>query len=256
VNVSIVRRVDVQYEVLTRSSPLELDVTGPTWLRVYTRVWWPGAETAAVTYRLSLWQEDDERTIEQTAGRSGSSIGPGGRKVGEWRSFFVQVPAGASHYRLVLNQAPADTVGVRIVEQAPRPWQPAAIGAGRLLTLVEGRDTARFRELTRDRPLKVEFAGPCRVRVRARLNFVPSMSGTHGFVLTAEERTQLARKSMRVSRSPAGVYTDEPAVLPSTERTLLFNLPAGKHEVLLRLSGTLARSAAVRVEVLAGEKYE
>jgi len=256
-DVSIVRRVDVAYNVVTRAKPLEFDATGPTWLRVYTRLWWPAGRTGTVKYRLALGQDEAERAIDFEAGLSTSSLGPGNRRLGQWRSFFIQVPAGGNHYRLAVAEAPGDTVGVRIIEQSPRPWQGVGIAAAQPFVLAEGRDTSRFFELRKGKDVPVELVGPCHVRVRVRLNFDPSMNGVQSFVVTASEgKTRLAKGSLRASRSPAAAYVNEPAVVPSTERTLRFSLPDGRHEVLIQLGGTLAKSAAVRVEALAGEKYE
>ena len=257
VSVSIVRRVDVAYNVVTRAKPLEFDATGPTWLRVYTRLWWPAGKTGKVRYRLALGQDEAERPVEFDVGISPSSFGPRGRKLAQWRSFFIQVPAGSNHYRLAIAEAPGDTLGVRIVEQPPRPWQAVAITGVRSLTFVEGRDTSRLFELGKGQSVPVELIGPCRVRVRARLDFDPSMNGVQGFVMTATEgKVQLGTSNLRAGRSPAAVYLNEPAVVPSSERTLRFSLPEGRHDVVLQLGGTLAKSAAVRVEMLPGEKYE
>jgi hypothetical protein len=257
VNVSIVRRVEVPYYVVSKAKPLEFEVTGPTWLRIYTRVFWPATATGPQRYRLSLWQDDAERPIETDAVLSPSSYGPKGRKLGAWRSFFVQVPAGSVRYRLAVNDAPSETVGVRIVEQAPRPWQAQAVIGVRALNLVEGRDTSRYYEIRKGQSMRLELVGPCHVRVRCRLGFDPSMAGTQGFVLTASEgKTQLAKASLRAAKSPAAAYVDEPGVVPSTERALRFSLPEGRHEVVLQLTGTLAKTAGVRVETLSGEKYE
>lgn len=255
-SVSVVRRTEIGYYLVTGSRPLEFDATGPDWLRVYTRLWWPAGATGNQSYRLALWQEDVERPVEFEAGVSGSSYGPNRRKVGAWRSFFVQVPPGNSRYRLVLDRAVSDTVAVRVVRQKPRPWEPVGV-AGRELDLVEGRDTLRFHELMKGKPLPLELVGPGRVRVRSRLSFDPTMSGTQGFVITASDGgKQIARRSLRAARAAAASYSNEPMLVPSAERTVSFALSEGSHRLNLVLSGTLARSAAVRIEFLPGEKYE
>jgi hypothetical protein len=147
-------------------------------------------------------------------------------------------------------------VAVRIVRQAPRPWLPLVTG-GRSLSLIEGRDTVRYHELVKAAPLPLELDGPCRVRVRARLNFGPALVGTQSFVVTVtESQKSIARRSLRVGRSPAATWADEPGLVPSSERTFSFSLADGRHRLSLGLSGTLAASAAVRVEFLPAEKYE
>jgi hypothetical protein len=255
--VSIVRRVDVSYYLVTSKVPLEFDVQGPTWLRVYTRLWWPAEKTGRARYRLLLRQDEVERPVEFEAGRSTSSYGPGQHPLGEWRSFYEQVPTGVVHYRLAPDEGAADTVAVRFALQPPKPWQPVAIAGARTLVLVEGKDTTRFYEIVRGQPARLKVSGPCRVRVRCRLNFDPSTSGVQSFVVTVKgDKGELARRSVRVSRSRAAVYSNEPALLPSSERSVVFSLPEGGHNLSLLLSGTLAKTGAVTAEVLAGEKYE
>jgi hypothetical protein len=255
VDVSVIQRMDLGYYLLTSSQPLEFKVQGPTWLRVYTRLWWPDGVDWEQQYRLSLWQADVERPLQFESRMSGSSFGPDRRRVGRWRSFYVQVPAGVNSYRLKLDDAPCDTVGIRFTFRAPRPWQPVAVpGSG--LVLADGADTARMTRLEPGKPLGVTVSGPCRVRVSARLNFVPSMVGAQNFVLTVNQgERQLATDNFRVSRSGAA-YADEPGLVPSSRKNLRFNLGEGTHRLSITLSGTLAGSAGVMVQRLVNEKYE
>ena len=257
VDLSVVRRVSVAYHPVATGSPLEFDAEGPCWLRVYTRPWWPVGVDGALKYGLSLWLGDVERPVSLETGLSTSSYGPGGRKVGEWRSFFVQVPEGTNHYRLELANGRADTVGVRFALQAPQPGRPVAIRGARELTLADGRDTSRWFELRTGQAARLELTGPCRVRIGARLNFEPGLPGAQNFVLTVQEgKSVLARRNMKAARSPSAAYLNEPGLVPSSERTLRFSLPSGRHDLTLLLGGTLAKSGAVAAEVVAGEKYE
>jgi len=255
VDVSVIQRMDLGYYLLTSSQPLEFKVQGPTWLRVYTRLWWPDGMDWDQQYRVSLWQGDVERPLQFESGLSRSSFGPDRRRVGRWRSFYVQVPDGANSYRLKLDDAPCDTVGVRFTFRAPRPWQQVEV-RGQPLLLAEGSDTVRMTSLEPGETLVVAVSGPCRVRVSARLNFDPSMVGAQNFVLTVNQGgRQLATDNFRVSRSGA-VYTNEPGLVPSSRRSLRFNLGEGTHRLGIQLSGTLGRSAGILVERLVNEKYE
>jgi hypothetical protein len=242
---------------VTKTSPLEVDVEGPCWLRVYTRAWWPVGADGTFKYGLSLWLGDVERPVSFEAGLSTSSLGPGGRKVGEWRSFYVQVPEGSNHYRLEVSAGKAETVGVRLAVQSPQPGRAVAIPGARELTLVDGREIIQLQELTTGKAATIELTGPCRVRVRARLNFEPGLPGTQNFVLAVQEgKSALIRSNLKAARSPSASYSGEPGLVPSSERTLRFSLPSGRHNLTLLLSGTLAKSGAVVVEVVASEKYE
>jgi hypothetical protein len=257
VDVSVIRRVNVAYHPVTKQAPLEFDVEGPCWLRIYTRLWWPAGADGLLKYGLSLWQDDVERPVSFETGLSTSSFGPGGRKLGEWRSFFIQVPQGSIHFRLAVTSGVAETVGVRFALQAPQPGRPVAIPGARGLVLADGRDTSRLWELKTGQATAIELIGPCRVRVHTRLSFDPGLVGAQNFVVAVREgKSLLVRTNLKAARSPSATYVNEPGLIPSSERTVKFNLPAGRHQLTLMLSGTLAKSGAVAVEVVGGEKYE
>jgi len=294
-SVSVVRRVDVDYYLLTRGSGLEFEVDAgedsSVWLRVYTRLWWPANATGPQRYGLSLWRGELERPYEFETEASGSSRTSGGRAVGAWRSFFVQVPSGKSRLRLTLGEdrqetnlqfaggslhRAAETVGVRFAFQPPRPWRSLALAGLRELELVQAQsdDAADARrpaprapgpahpvrtyyEARAGRPVRVRVAGPSRLRVRVRLNYDAALLGQQTCLLTLRKGGQtLAEQVLTVSRSLSARFLNASDLVPSTEDVVRLDLPAGEHELTAVVSGMLARSAAVAIEVLVPEKYE
>ncbi|MEO0081310.1 MAG: hypothetical protein ABIL25_03325 [candidate division WOR-3 bacterium] len=254
--VSVVRRVELDYYLVTREKPLEFSVTGPEWLRVFTRLWLPVSGDSEYVYRLSLWQDDVERPLEFRTRRSGSSYGPAGQPVGRWRSFYIEVPAGENRYRLVLNDAPASAVGVRFSFRKPAAWKAVELH-GRELFLVQAGNKERLYELRPGESARVEIAGPCRVRIRTRLNYTAEMQGAQNFVLAVQEQdSAIDRKNLRVVRSTVASYENLTDVVPSSEATVRFALGEGVHPLVITLSGTFARSAGIVVETIAIEKYE
>ncbi|MEO0086115.1 MAG: hypothetical protein ABIK37_05735 [candidate division WOR-3 bacterium] len=264
-SVSVVRRVDVDYYLLTRGSPLDFEVNtaGDTavWLRVYTRLWWPSGASGRERYSLSLWRGELERPYEFETEVSGTSRAADGQRVGAWRSFFVQVPAGTNRLRLTLGESRAETVGVRFAFQPPRPWRPLELSGLKRLELVTGQgDKAAARtyhEVPAGQELRFGVTGPCRLRIRARLCYDPALLGQQTCLVTLSEgNRQLARKVLNLNRSLTARFLNAMDVVPSTEGLVRLNLPAGGHELTTVVGGTLARSAAVAVEVLMPEKYE
>ncbi|MBM3316139.1 hypothetical protein FJY71_09970 [candidate division WOR-3 bacterium] len=267
VDVSVVRRVSVEYRLLTRARPAEFEVAAPeaesaAWLRVYTRAWWPAGATGRLRYAMSLWHGDVERPLAFEAGLSGSSRGPGGHRVGEWRSFFVRLQPAVSRYRLALVEGAVETVAVRMVFQSPRPWRTLPLPGLTRLTLVEGagRPDSLARPCWRvaaGETVAAALTGPCRVRVRSRISYGPGLLGDQNYVLVVSERGhELVRRNLRVSSSPGSSFVEAPDVVPSTERTVRFTLDEGAHVLTLRLAGTLASSGALAVEYLPDEEYE
>jgi len=255
--VSVIRRVDLDYHLLTKAAPLEFTVAGPTWLRVYTRAWLTKDAKGTQAYGLSLWQEDVERPIEFSTEVSKSSYGPNRQPVGAWRSFFVEVPAGSNPYRLALNDAPAGTVGVRFGFEGPRPWQPVALPGLPAVRLAEGPDTSNWSRVQRGNQAALTVSGPARFRVRLRLDYDPSMLGAQNLVLTVREGDKvIASDNLRVTQSGTASYLGSGGQVPSTQAQLRFRLGEGEHALSLMLNGTLAKSGVIRVEKLGEEKYE
>ncbi|MEO0079110.1 MAG: hypothetical protein ABIK44_00310 [candidate division WOR-3 bacterium] len=261
VNLSVLRRVNIEYRLLTRDNPIEFEVTpvdspaSGRWLRIYTRLLWPAGATGTRRYRLSLWEGEVERPVEFETRLSATSYGPSGHKVGAWRSFFVELPRGTTRYRLVTDGP--ETIAVRIAFQAPRPWQATKITGQQELILVEGGSEQRYYEFFPKAPVKTKVSGPCRVRVRCRLNYTPELTGNQNFILTVSEGEKvLVKKNLRVGRSETARFRNRPELVPSTERRLRFELSGGEHELTIILSGTIAKSGAVALEVLPNEKFE
>ncbi|MFO7676077.1 MAG: hypothetical protein R6X12_07175 [bacterium] len=255
--VSVVRRVELDYQFVTARRPLEFEVEGPGWVRVYTRLWWQVDGPERQAYGLSLWQDDVERPLEFETARSASSWGVSRHPVGRWRSFYIQVPAGATTYRLVLNEAPLDTVAVRFTRQAPPAWEPVALDGLERLMLVDGSAEVEYRRLAVGKPHTVDVTGPCRLQVRVRLNFEPGMVGAQNYVLAVTGGgVELAAPNLRVSRTGSANWANAAGELPATERSVRFRVGEGTHRLRLELRGTLARSAGVRLERIADEKYE
>lgn len=264
-SVSVVRRVDLDYYLLTDASPLEFEVDagGDTavWLRVYTRLWWPSEALGRQRYSLSLWRGDLERPYEFETGLSATSRAAGGRRVGEWRSFFVQVPAGRSRLRLALDSSRAETVGVRFVFRAPRPWRPLELAGFRQLELALSPDdkteVKHYYDVPAGGEVRFVVAGPCRIRLKVRLSYDAALLGKQAFQVTVSEGgRQLARRVVNVSRSLTARFLNAADRVPSSEGVLRLDLPAGEHRLSAVIDGMLARSAAVAIEVLIPEKYE
>jgi len=253
--VSVVRRVELDYHLVTRDRPLAFTVTGPAWLRVYTRLWWPQGQEGNASYTASLWQEDVERPLSFQTARSSSSYGPGKTPVARWRSFFIQVPSGRHDYRLELTGGASDRMGVRLSFQKPAAWEPLGLGSSGLALDDRGKvETAHL--VSKGVPLEFEVAGPCRMRIRSRLSFDPRMEGSQNYVLKVRSAGKtIASRNLRTDRSGA-VYSGAPGIVPGKERAVTFALSEGTHRLFVVLEGTLAAGAGIIVERIAGEKYE
>ncbi len=266
VGLSVVKRVPVDYFLLIRGQPLDFKVSAVpdtgAWLRVYTRVWWGKGEEKEQEYVIAFLGADTVKRFTLRTAVSGSTLGPKGQKVGRWRSFFVRINPGRERFRLLLDSAPKDTVAVRFSFEAPRQWERLKLTGLKRLTLVtEGQGEKNreegFYQVNCHEPYEFSVKGPCRVRIRARINFDPTMEGSQVFVLKVEEKDGIVLERTLRSKKEHGVYYKEMGnVVPATERRLSFELGDGIHRLRVLINGTVARTGAIAVERLLPEKYE
>lgn len=258
IDISVIKRVTQQYYLLTKDSPIELNIAGPNWIRVYTRILYkPGMKDKAI-YKIIVEDMDEEKIVTLETERSTSAIGPANQEFGKWRSFFIEVPKGGSSYKFSLWQATSETVAVRFSFEKPKEWLPLAVtGSSFKLVLEEFGKTTDYYNLTQEASIKVKFDGPLRLKIVARLNYDITMDGAQKFTIIAfENGKELQRATFRVIKSESAIYKNKTEVIPSVERTFYLPIPEGKHQLEFQLNETIAKSASLQFLTKTREKYE
>lgn len=258
IDISIITRITQQYYLLTKDSPIELNIAGPNWLRVYTRILYkPGMKDKAI-YKIIVEENDEEKIVSLETEKSNSAIGPANQEFGKWRSFFIEVPKGGSSYKFSLWQATSETVAVRFSFEKPKEWLSEAVtGSSFKLVLEESGKNTDYYNLTQEVPIKVKFEGPLRLKIAARLNYDITMDGAQKFTIVAiENGKELQRATFRVDKSQSAIYQNKKEVIPSVERTFYLPIPEGKHQLEFQLNETIAKSAGLQFLIKVQEKYE
>jgi hypothetical protein len=233
---------------LTRSQPVEFAVTGPAWVRVYSRLVWHAGMAAGEQYELVLRKPDGARRETLRTDVSAATRGPDGEVYAKWRSFYIRVPGGRNNYRLTLGMARADTLAVRFALEAPpapREAEPQAT-LPRLNLRRDSTDTGYYLvEGSSETPLLL--VGPVRVAVEGRLNFVKGMTGKQAFALTVYENDlPLTSREFEVRRMKAFRWVGRDDIRPSAAERIVFDLPAGAHAVAVRFRASGGRTGALR----------
>ncbi len=258
IDISIITRITQQYYLLTKDSPIELNIAGPNWVRVYTRILYkPGMKDKAI-YKIIVEENDEEKIVTLETEKSNSAIGPANQDFGKWRSFFIEVPKGGSSYKFSLWQAASETVAVRFSFEKPKEWLPQPV-AGSIFKIVleESGKTTDYYNLTQEKSIKVKFEGPLRLKIAARLNYDITMDGAQKFtIIVLENGKELQRAIFRVDKSQSAIYQNKKEVIPSVERTFYLSIPEDKHQLEFQLNETIAKSASLQFLTKAREKYE
>jgi len=258
IDISVIKRVTQQYYLLTKDSPIELNIAGPNWLRVYTRILYkPGMEDKAI-YKIIVEENDEEKIVSLETEKSNSAIGPAKQEFGKWRSFFIEIPKGGSSYKFSLWQAASETVAVRFSFEKPKEWLPQPVaGSSFKLVLEESGKIVDYYNLIQEEPIKVKFEGPLRLKIAARLNYDITMDGAQKFtILALENGKELQRATFRVIKSESAIYKNKTEVIPSVERTFYLPIPEGKHQLEFQLNETIAKNASLQFLIKTREKYE
>ncbi len=264
VGLSVVRRVVVDYYLLSKNQPIEFKVgvvpdTG-CWLRVYTRLWRPSGEGGR--YSIVFKQGDSIRRFELSTTPSSSTLGPAGQRVGRWRSFFVRLQPGRQRFSLVLDSASSETVAVRLSFQSPRAWDRVQMARLEEVTVIKKRNGDDIRERSYYRwqsgePFYFTLTGPGKVRLKIRLNFEPVVREGQNFLVRIEDNGRtIVEQTLRVRRDLNARYGEISGVLPSVERQVRFSIGEGVHRIVVVITGAAAKNGVFAVERSANEKYE
>lgn len=260
IDISVIKRVTQQYYLLTKDQPIELNVAGPNWLRVYTRLLFKPEMTGKVIYKIIIGQSEEARIISLETEKSNSAIGPTNQEFGKWRSFFIEVPKGVNNYKFALLPVSSETVAIRFNIEKPEEWASLKLEPGTAsgkLDVEEAGIITGYYELETNQPIKFQLEGPLRLKVGARLNYDVTMEGVQKFtVIVLENGKELQRATFRIGKSETAKYQNKPEVIPSSECTFYVQIPAGKHELEFQLNETMAKSAGLRFLSKTPEKYE
>lgn len=265
----VLRPVSVDYYLLAKNQFADFKVTGipdtGVWVRIYTRLWFGRKSKSGSVgwYNLSIITADSILRFRFQTTVSRSTQGPAGQALGRWRSCYLRLTPVVPEFRLLLDSASAETVAVRFLVQAPRVWERLKLNWSSPLKLVF-RDTARensieslYYQIKTFTPFRLAVSGPCRIRLRFRIDYDPTMTGYQNFLVEVKAKDSLLReRSFRVRPEFGARYQEVSGVIPSTEKTLVIELTPGEHQLAVVIKGTPAKTAVVAVERLAGEKYE
>lgn len=237
-----------KYYVLTRDKPVKFEVSGPVWVRVYTRIPWKKGLQSPTTYKMVLvTDETSERFItKETEYSKVSKID--NINVSKWRSFYIQVPEGKHGYELHLWRAPVDTILLRFSFEAPGRWidiSPSQYAG--ILELVQNERIIKYYEVTPQKPLVLEVEGPRRLKINARAIF--NNLGESGVYTLSVRSNNKVFKEVTYSPKPSETvyFRNRKEVIPSAPNTFYLDLKKGKHRLEFTVMGL--ESVAINLQV-------
>lgn len=247
-DVEIITKKTIEYTLLTKNSPVSVAVEGPTYIRVYTRIIWPKGKKGNQVYKLILQENElDERIIALETIASDVSRDQKGRLVSKWRSFYIEVPEGLNHYKIMHWASPNDTILMNFAYESPKTWQDIpATTFTTLLEAVEEEKVITYYELLKDGKITLKVTGPLKLKVVSRLSFDSNLMGDQPYTVIVNDNGLEKSHNMKCYRSETISYQNRKDVVPANARSFYYDVNAGSHTLQFTLAGTLANSVGLR----------
>lgn len=241
------------YHRTTQARPAEFAVQGPVRLQVLARSIFAAAGAAPIRLRLEL-DGKPVKTLRLKAVVSKKATLVEGGPVGGLYRATIEVPAGAHKVRVVPENA-SGMAAVRLfkgnaarggklkwVAFAPQTYE-------RPLILRTGDKEETWYRFTAQKPAEMTIRGPLRLRVSTRLDFDQHAGTSQSYVVRAFIDAKSESYALKSRASQVGTYPEMGEIVPGMAQTFLIKVPAGTHQVSLRLDGTTATGATVRILV-------
>ncbi len=249
-DLEIVTKKTDEYYLLTKDMPITFTAEGPTYIRVYTRIFWPNKASKKELYKVILEENAiDERLITLESERSDVTTDVRGRPVSKWRTFYIEVPQGVNRYKITQWSSPNDSMLLKFTYESPREWHdiPAA-GYSALLEAVEEEKLVKYYEVLRDKKVTLRVQGPVSLKVISRLNYDMTMLGEQSYSLLVSDNGRTEQENAKCYKSDITTYENRPDVVPSNAHTFYIRVEEGWHNLEFTLKGTTAKSASLRFQ--------
>jgi hypothetical protein len=234
--------------VLTKNSPVSIEVTGPTWIKVNTRIPWHDGMKGEEYYTLIAQEDSLKETIfKKKTYRSELIFGRGNKRYGESRYSLINVPEGTHTYTFYFWNCSSDTILLDFSFASPNIWVdiiPSNYTS--TLTLYGNEEKQTYYTLSADTPVEIKALSPINIKVLTRLNFDQSMKGRYGYTIIVKEKEKVVKKvSFIAEKSEVYEYENRSDTVPSKENRFFLWFARGSHTLTFHLQGAAGMKAAI-----------
>jgi hypothetical protein len=175
--------------------------------------------------------------------------------VGALYRVTLEVPVGAHKVRVVPEEA-SGIAAVRVFKgNASRGGKTKWIAFEpqvfeRSLGLRTGDREETWYRFTAEKPAEVTIVhGPLRLKVSTRLDFDQHAGTSQSYVVRALIDGKSESYALKSRASQVGTYPEMGEIVPGMAQSFVLKVPAGTHRISLRLDGTTAAGATIRLLV-------
>jgi hypothetical protein len=230
------------YWKLEQGLSMELTVTGPAQLRVFSRAPWKRSfkdKPYAWSYRLD---DGETEVLRHKAGKARSArLAGGGALLAASRVDEIEIPPGVHVLRITADECLGGALYLRLqrrfVQPIPRggnielsPVAPLPVRD------VAVRETiARYHVLASGEEAQLDVVGPTFLKLISRLDWNPSMSGRQKYMLRVYLDGEFRNTwVLQGRRSDVAVYTEKSDSVPAQGEVVYVDVPEGRHQVGVR----------------------
>jgi len=237
ITLKISKKDRVYYEI-QKGSEVRVRVSGPTKLRVISRVEIPSSkEERQYTYFV---RRDEGKWVKFTrysgVSSQASLKGDGSTQVSISKKHILKVPAGVHTYTFRLSKKSTRRVFVRFHQLGSGFGAPTDVVAmtpeasTESVGLVVGEQVTTYYRLAETREVKLDLIGPTKLKVLARLEFDPNMRGQQNFrVQVYEDGVIKGTYPLTAVKSDVCQYEEPSSLVPAKAETFFLDIPDGEH---------------------------
>ncbi|MBU1937322.1 hypothetical protein KKG05_07975 [bacterium] len=226
------------YFELHKDSEIELHLSGPTELKVISRVQIPSSKTEQrYSYMLRRddgeWikysQRDDVATHVQLKQNDS-------QKISNSKTRVFEIPAGSHTYvfRLPDNSSRREFLRFHLRKgDIGAPVKTVAItpqSASESVELIVGEEITTYYRLRNENPVNLTLIGPASLKILTRLEYSSIMRGQQNYRLQVFEDDSIkSTYSLNSQKSDVCKYKEPSSLVPSKAEKIQLEIPAGEH---------------------------
>jgi hypothetical protein len=231
------------YWKIDAEKTLEIDVSGPAKVRVYSRAPYRMSQKGK-SYGFSYSVDGEEPTLVRhrvSKSRSARLIKGKKKRLSASRTDEIVIPPGKHQLRIKLEDGVADELFFRLRKKFVHPMPKGGnidkypVSATQTRDVIVGENRSLYHILESGGELDVEVIGPTFLKVISRIDWNSTMSGQQKYMLKFfEDGEFMTTWALRGRHSDEAVYGSKLDSTPARGEVIYVEVPKGKHRYTVR----------------------
>ncbi len=251
----IVNGNEKNYYLLSKKTPLKLEIDGPGKLSVLSRLSFPIESPGSEKYSIRIMEgKKMVREYSTQTERSDALLKISNARLGKIRKSSLQIPDGSHTYELYLENTSSPEVAVKLsflpIKGASKLVTLEALSYDRVVTAMVKEKLITYYVCSLERRVQLKVVGPTRMKVSARLNYDESMKGGQKFAIAmSESGKQIFLKPFATTKALGVTYREWKDVVPGKVSSFYCDVPKGEHTYKFSLEESVARSISLKFSI-------